>query len=78
VYPINEVGWCQDLTPAILFFTSADEVSSTNEIDFVTNFNVHPNPILDQSFTISIESDKQIDAAIYVYDVTGKAVVNNL
>jgi len=78
VYPINEVGWCQDLTPAILFFTSADEVSSTNEIDFVTNFNVHPNPILDQNFTISIESDKQIDAAIYVYDVTGKAVVNNL
>ena len=78
VYPINEIGTCIDAPATILFFTSSDEVSSTNEIDLVTNLNVHPNPIVDQSFTISFESESQLDASINVYDVSGKAIIRNL
>jgi len=44
----------------------------------VTNLNVHPNPIVDQSFTISFESESQLDASINVYDVSGKAIIRNL
>ncbi len=78
VSPINEIGSCADLPAGVLFFTSNDEVSSVNEVDFVSNFNVHPNPVVNQSFTISFESENQLDANLSVFDITGKAIISNL
>jgi len=77
VYPVNEIGSCQDLPAGVLFFTSSDEVSSINEIDIVSKFSVQPNPVVDQNFTISFQAVSNLDATLSLYDVSGKAIIRN-
>jgi len=78
VFPTNDIGSCQAIPDGGLFFTSSDEVSSVNDIDIVSNVTVHPNPVVDQEFTLSFESANSLDAKMSIYDLSGKAIINNV
>lgn len=75
VTPINEIGHCVS-SPGILFFTGAGS-TAVIDIDAVNQFSVHPNPVKNQQFNISIQSEKKLEAHISVYNLSGQAIIAN-
>jgi len=74
VLTVNEIGTCQDLPESVLFFTSVDEVSAVNEIEFVSNFYIYPNPAVDQNFILTFDSEISLEADFSLNDYNGKEI----
>jgi len=77
VYPIHEFGVCAPEESAVLFFTGAGS-TAVNEVAAVSAFAVHPNPVKDQNFNITINSNKKLDATISIYNLAGQSILGDV
>lgn len=72
--PFNLVNTCSDQSGIFNFKVDSD-FSSVEEIDFVNDFKVFPNPAtLGGAIYINLNSEKFFDATVEVYNLTGQKV----
>jgi len=58
-----------------VFSTGDQETSAVNEIAFVSDVSIYPNPVSSaQDITVAYNSAKSFNASINMYDITGKKV----
>jgi len=77
VYPMHEYGVCAEAGGSILFFTGSGS-TAVNEVAAVNSFAVHPNPVKDQAFNITISSNEKLDATISLYNLAGQSILGDL
>ncbi len=75
IRPYNEYYTCGagKASPTQSFTADSDVVRSQNNIEFVSQFNVVPNPLgKGQSLSLILDSQKNFDAQVQIFSITGK------
>ena len=74
VKPFNNYSTCQPFTLA-KSFTTGQNPTAVQDIDFVSRWNVSPNPVsANTNLTISFEAEKAFQANITFFNLKGQAV----
>ena len=75
IKPFNLAVSCSKISNIFSFTTTTSSVSSANDISFVKNFSVFPNPVKrNGELSVNVVSDESFEGDITVFDLTGKEV----
>ncbi len=75
IRPFNAYNTCANVSTVMSFTINNNQATSTQEIDFVKNFSVFPNPASRSGqIFVSVNSKESFNGEISVLDFTGKAV----
>jgi len=69
-------GGCQPAQTRII--NTGSDLSSVNELDFVNELNIYPNPVTSgQNLNITFDAKRNTEAQVQIFNIAGKLVFDN-